>query len=437
MNPSDAVHLLFENPSSTFHVGDLVLLDPAPGLHPMTGRSLRDGICAERELRPMFRCRPVGRGISAPWWVNERAVDLEYHVRLATVPGAGRFSDLMGLISRLFAKPLDRQRPVWQTYVIDGLQDGRIAMFTKMHRALTDETAAQQLLVETLSARPGTRCPAPWNPRAVTPAGIGPPSGSPLRRLQELSARTVRLPANTVRAVIRASTEYREQLPTAPNTVLNATVGEDRGFTTGTIECDRVDELANASGAGSDAVVLAMCAGAIARYLRDRRALPAAPLTALTPISGDGTTRMAVVDLATDEIAPDRRLGRITESLRRATQLIEGLNPLEYELLHALTIGLPRPARPTQLVGQPCPSFNLVISRSQCPADATYFNGARIDGLYPAPPVTGRQALNLAVTRRGDCLDIGVVACRRAVPDYGRIPVDLEMSLTDLEASVL
>jgi hypothetical protein len=179
-----------------------------------------------------------------------------------------------------------------------------------------------------------------------------------------------------------------------------------------------------------------MCAGAIGRYLHDRQAMPDTPLTAQTPITVGDTTRMTVVDLATDEPDPARRLTRIDESMRRGAGVLFGLNALEYELLRALTAAPPALARLTGIIDHTRPSFNLTIGRTHGPRRPMYFNGARLDGLYPLPTVTSGQALSLAVTECGENLDVGVVGCRRAVPDLGRIPVDLENSLTDLEQSV-
>ncbi|QHE69802.1 Wax ester synthase/acyl-CoA:diacylglycerol acyltransferase [Rhodococcus sp. WAY2] len=450
MGMTEAMFVLFESPSHPMHVATLTLFEPpsgtVPGAHAadMVG-SLR----AHAEISELFRKRPVRLMHGYPWWRVDEEVDLDYHVRHTAVPGGGTMTDLLSLVSQMHSMPLDPQHPMWEMHVIEGLTDGRTAVYTKFHLSLTDGASGLRLLHRTLSIDPGIRdCPAPWSPSVAAPARrLSLDPRVTLRSGVELTWQCAAILPTLMRTGYRGLTEERLTLPLqSPPTIFNAPTGRARKVATRSWPLKPLRRLATCTSAPLEVVVLAMCAGALREYLLEQYALPEAPLTAMLPVPldfGEGPTIGAagrgvgamVVSLATDEADPLARLARIADSVVHTSRVVAALGRSQFQLVSALTLS-PIMLEPVRRVLEEIPPpFNVTISYTPGPTRPRFWNGARLDAVYPVPALARGQALSITLTSRSGELHVGVVGDRTAVPHLHRIIGYLDTSLTELETA--
>ena len=159
MSPTDSMFLFAETREHPLHVGGLSLYEPPEGAGPEFVRDFYDALVAHQEFQPTFRKHPatIGGGIARVAWAYDDHVDVDYHVRRSALPSPGRVRELLELASRLHTSLLDRHRPLWELYVVEGLDDGRFALYSKMHHALIDGISAMKLMQRTLSVDPDDR----------------------------------------------------------------------------------------------------------------------------------------------------------------------------------------------------------------------------------------------------------------------------------------
>ncbi len=445
--PTDSMFLFTESREHPMHVGSLSLFEPPEGSGPGFIRDFYDRLIANNEFQPTFRKRPVtiGGGIARVAWAYDDEVDVDYHVRRSALPSPGRVRDLLELTSRLHTSLLDRHRPLWELHVVEGLSDGRFAMYTKVHHALIDGVSAMKLMQRTLSPDPDdTSVRAMWNlPRPPRPQSGG---SNPLNSLVNLAGSVLGLAPSTLKLARAALLEQQLTLPfAAPHTMFNRKVGGARRCAAQSWSLDRVKSVKQAAGTTVNDAVLAMCAGALRYYLIEQNALPATPLVAMVPVSlrsaqdvdsGGNKVGSILCNLATNVEDPAMRLEIISESMRRNKKVLAELSPVHVLALSALNMA------PLMLAGVPGflsampPPFNIVISNVPGPSEPLYYAGARLDGSYPLSNIPDGQALNITLVNNAGNLDFGLVGCRRSVPHLQRLLAHLESSLKDLEQAV-
>jgi diacylglycerol O-acyltransferase len=451
MPPTDSMFLLVESREHPMHVGGLQLFVPPEDAGPDFVRDMLDAFRHAGEVSPLFRKRPaepVGT-LGNTWWRTDDAIDHEHHVRHSAVPGPGRIRELLQLTSRWHGTALDRHRPLWEAHVVEGLADGRIAVYTKIHHAMLDGVAALRLMQRTLSDDPEARdCLPPWAVPSTAPADRTPPDLLAMLRSGAGAAGELAglLPASLRigRQVVR---DGDITLPRAPKTMLNGRVGGARRFAAQSWEIERIQRVARSSATTLNDVVLAMVSGAVREYLIEQHALPDEPMTAMVPMSlalradsagdtdGGNAIGAIIVNLATDREHGATRLEEIAFSSRQAKKIMGDLTPTQVLAFSALQM-LPLALTPVPgFVRYTRPPFNLVVSNVPGPTGPMYFNGARLDGLYPASIVLDGQALNITLTSRDAFLDVGVTGCRRSVPHLQRLLTHLESALAELERS--
>ncbi|HEU0129594.1 MAG TPA: wax ester/triacylglycerol synthase family O-acyltransferase [Mycobacteriales bacterium] len=451
MPPTSSMFLVPETRDQPMHVGGLQLFEPPEGAGPDYISGLYREAIAATEVAPLFRRRPH-RGLSTlgQWaWADDGDIDLEHHIRHSALPRPGRVRELLALTSRLHGTLLDRHRPLWETHLIEGLDDGRFAVYSKTHHALMDGVSALRLLERSLSRDPAERLPLPFvsRPRAARSPRDGDGDGGENAVLHAAHAAAEAvgdIAGLTPRLLSIAARALREQavaLPgQAPRSMLNVPITGSRRFAADAWDLARIRAVGKAADATVNDVVLAMCAGALRDYLLAQDALPDAPLVAMTPVSlrggddeGEGNAVGAVlVSLGTDLADDEARLLAIRESTRQAKASLAGLSQLQVTALSAVVmtplllnlLGIARFVRP---------AFNLVISNVPGPADTLYWNGARLDGLYPLSIPLEGQALNITVTSYAGRMQFGLTGCRRTLPHMQRLLHGLDESLAALE----
>ncbi|MFI6870331.1 wax ester/triacylglycerol synthase family O-acyltransferase [Nocardia sp. NPDC050406] len=445
LNPLDAIFLAVESREHPMHVAGLQLFEPPADAGPEFARDLYEKMASATDVRTRFRRRPSRRlgGFSSVSWDHDPHVDLRYHLRRSALPAPGGLPELLDLTARLHGQLLDRHRPLWEARLIEGLDDGRFAVYVKIHHALIDGVSAMRLLQRVFTDDPfDTRLRVPWT--------MGGPTNEPRPAESTLSQLRNALPrmATTARAAagpLRGVLDGRLELPmTAPKTMLNVPIGGARRLAVRSWPLERINAVRSATGATVNDVVLAMSAAALRTYLLEHDALPEDPLIAMVPVNirhvdadSDGNMVAACLcNLGTDIEDPLTRLTTISASMRNAKSIFTQLPQVEAMALSALLMA---PLGVSLIPGfdaLPRMPFNLVISNVPGPRKPVYFQGARLDSNYPLSIPFESQAMNISLTTNGDNLDFGIVGCRRSVPDLDRLPGHLEAGLAELEKAL-
>ncbi|WP_157063642.1 WS/DGAT/MGAT family O-acyltransferase [Luteipulveratus mongoliensis] len=455
MGPVDSMFLLVESRERPMHVGGLQLFTLPDGAGPeFVQEQMMQALKPEGPLNSRFCLRPampVG-SVGNVRWSTDTDVDLDHHVRRSAVPAPGRLRELFELTSRWQGSLLDRYRPLWETHIVEGLEDGRVAVFTKVHHALVDGVSAVRLLQEACSPDPDARdClppyAAPERERAegqdaasglLSPTGLARGGKDLIGELASLGPRAAKLGWKAFR-----DEDYTTMFD-APKTILNGHIGGSRRFVAQTFDMDRFRTIVKATDTSFNDVVLAVCSGGLRGYLDELGALPDKSLTAMCPVNlrrgaddvGGNKVGAIIASLATDLTDPVKRLETIHRSTTAAKASMRELSPLQILLMSGLNVaGLGLAPLPGYL-NLSGPPFNVIISNVPGPKRQMYFNGAHLDGTYPASiPVDG-QALNITLVTYDDQVDFGITACRRSAPHVQRMIHHMEDSLAALEAAV-
>ncbi|GAB3369983.1 WS/DGAT/MGAT family O-acyltransferase [Amycolatopsis echigonensis] len=447
MPVTDSMFLMVETREHPMHVGGLQLFRKPEGAGEDYLRDLRRSLLESDNMRSVFRMRPSRpvNTVGHVRWSRDTDLELDYHFRHSALPQPGRIRELLELTSRWHSTLLDRHRPLWETHLIEGLRDGRFAVYSKIHHALMDGVSALRHLQGTLSDDPADLdCPPPWGSREKPATNRnGRASASPFALVGKTFEQVAGIAPAAAKVAREAFREHRLTLPMqAPKTMLNVPIGGARRFAAQSWPLDRVREVATAAGVSRNDVVLAMCSGALRDYLIEQSALPDAPLVAMVPVSlrrrdsGDATGNnigALLCNLATDLTDPAARLAAISESMSNGKKLFSQLSPLQTLLLSGINVAQLGASPIPGFVGNTRPPFNLVISNVPGPRKQMYWNGAALDGIYPASVLLDGQALNITLTSNGDNLDFGVTGCRRSVPHLQRILTHLDTALAELE----
>jgi WS/DGAT/MGAT family acyltransferase len=413
-------------------------------------RDTYESMLTSTEVRALFRRRPVRslRTLGAWAWADDTDVDLEHHVRHSALPRPGRVRELLALASRLHGTLLDRQRPLWEMHVIEGLEDNRFAVYTKIHHSLLDGMSALALLRASLATDPEETVPAVWAPRRAKPAapdrkgpGLVDVSRSAISTAGQLAGLGPAVGRYALQTVVA---QGRQLSSVPPRTMLNVPISGSRRYAAQSWPLDDIKSVGRATGATVNDVVLAMCGSALREYLLSCDALPAESLVAMTPVSlrdasdtseATGNAVGAILArLATDVADPAERLEQVKASMKLGKDTMAGMSPLQATAMSALVMAPLGLAAMGGLARLSPPPFNLVISNLPGPRRTLYLNGATLEGLYPMSIPTAGQALNITVTSYRGSLDFGLTGDRRALPHLQRLLTHLDTALTDLRA---
>jgi diacylglycerol O-acyltransferase / wax synthase len=480
----DAQFLAMESARQYGHVSGLQILDPstAPGGQ-ITTKDLCRVIGERIHLIPPFRWKLVNVpfDLDQPYWIEDPDFDLDFHIREAAIPPPGDDRQLAGLIERIVGRPLDRARPLWEIYLIFGLQDGRQAILTKVHHSAVDGVSGAEILTTLLDPSPeGRDVPPPKRRRRaeripsqleMLARGLGGLPRQPVRAIAALP-QTVphadqipginQLPGvglfgrMTRRAVglvpgARGEAEILGSTPTrAPRTLFNGPISAQRRFAFATLSLDRVKAIKNATGVTVNDAVVALCATAVRNWLLEHDELPTEPLVAMVPVSvrseeqqGTFGNRVSAmfVPIPTDEPDTRRRLERTHEILRGAK---ERFRAMPADLLTDLTRFVPsaiaaRASRTTlhlTTLSPVRPALNLVISNVPGPRQPLFLAGARLQAYYPVSVITEGVGLNITVQSYLDRLDFGIVVDRDQVDDVWTLMDAMRDAFDELERTV-
>ncbi len=473
----DAQFLNIESGGTVAHIAGLAILDAS---RTPNGRLTLDdllGLVRRRLHRiEQFRWRlaEVPLGLDHPYWTEDPDFDLEFHVREIALPGPGDDEQLGEQLARLHQRPLDRRRPLWEMYLVQGLAGGRTAMYAKVHHALIDGVTAAQVVAALLDLEPSPPAGAvgeageedDWHPGpppgqwgmlagAAARAAVHPlrTAGALLRAVPHLDALPVvgRLPgiglvAGTGRTAARTGVLPPPPSLSAPRTPFNGPVTAHRRVAFGSLPLEEIKTVRRALGISVNDVIMALCASALRQWLIDHDALPARPLVAAVPVSTreleDGTHGNQIsamfTPVPTHLASPRERVAAVRNTMDTAKQRFVA-TPDQW--LKQLTAVVP-PAFGSlaaralyRLAPAAMPPINLVISNVPGPQFPLYLCGAEVLGYFPISVISDVSGgLNITVFSYNGSVDVGIVACRDMVPDVWTIVGHLRAALDELLA---
>jgi diacylglycerol O-acyltransferase len=437
------------------HVAGLQLFEKPADAGPHWARELYESALDTEEVAPLFRKRP-SRSLSSlgQWvWTEDDQFDIEHHVRHSALPEPGRIRELLELVSRLHGQMLARERPLWEAHIIEGLDDGRIAMYTKLHHSLVDGISAMKLMQSVLTSDPDRRNMGlpkantrTKKAREVTERGLTEVPLDALRSAFGMAADAAGLPAALVRTLSKGVRNEASALSFyAPKSMFNVNITGSRRFAADDWPLERIRAISKASRTTLNDVVLAMCGGAVRNYLLELNSLPDASLVSMVPVglksrgadseSGGGGNAVGsvMVKLATDLDDPAARLAAINTSMKAGKEALESMTPNQIVAMSALGMAPSLAIPMLRLNGIVRPPFNLIISNVPGPRSTQYLNGARLTGTYPVSVPMQGMALNITCNSYADDMCFGLTGCRRTVPHLQRLLTYLDAELAALE----
>jgi len=464
----DAAFLALETPAAHMQVLAVAVLDPAtvPGPIPCDAATFFERVHTLMESRlhlvPPLRHRlvEVPFGLHAPMWIEDPDFDLTFHLRRAALPRPGGPQELAAFVGDVASRPVDRQHPLWESYVVEGLEHGYVAYVAKLHHSLIDGAAGVEILTALFDVSPDAPLepaepePEEWQPDRVpsdlemlgrATVAIG---QRPVRFMQAAS----NLLPGLWRAVRRARADALDvALPlTAPRLSMNRSITSRRVVAFSSVSLADVKTVRRALGLTINDVVLTIATGALRTYLERRGELPDKPLIASVPTSvragddkdfGNRVSSMFAalpVELS-DPIQRAKAVARFMSGAKQVHEDVGGSTLHDWAQTAAPAVFSRAMKMYTNLhVGERFrPVINLIVSNVPGPSFPLYFAGARLVAIHPLGPIFDDCGLNLTVMSYEDHIDFGFIACRELVRDVNALAAAIPDALTELlKASV-
>jgi diacylglycerol O-acyltransferase len=468
----DAAFLSLETPTTPLHVGAVLVLDPPEGTRSLFSPTtryaqIRRVISQRLHLVPPLRQRAVRvpLGLHHPVWVDDPDFELDDHLSRASLPAPGGRHELDAFVASVMSRQLDPDRPLWEMYLVEGLEGDRTALIAKVHHAILDGVSGASILAAFLDLSPRARVidlpGEAWDPEPL-------PSATELVRYAATSlTHQPGVALSTLGAGVEAMADLgrhnrdlqsRGETPppaffSAPRTSINGAVSNRKRFSSLALPLEDVKLVRRVFECTVNDVILAGVAGGLRRLLADRGETPERSLVAMVPVStraaGEGEGEALgnqvsgmLVSLGTDIEDPVERLRAIAGSTVVAK---------EQELLHrgrlvgdlaqmaapALVSRLARAVSGTRIFDHMRPPFNVTVSGVKGPEFPLFCAGSRVTALFPLGPIAEGIGLNVTILSYLDQLHFGLFACRRLVPELDELGVHIDDALGELVGCAL
>ena len=447
----DYAFLATETADSPKHVAGLQIFRPPEDY---AGDYVSDLVEAlsERPPGPPFSMRLQGSMLGMPRWVEDEHFDLSYHLRQTRLPHPGSRQQLMDVVARLHSVLLDRQRPLWEMHVIEGLDDGCFALYSKIHHAYCDGATLVRLMLGTLNRTAEDQSVrASWEPLEKASyrhedKGLLPRLGQSVDQLRRGASTAIELTGLAGRMLLQRLGANSGRLPvpfTAPRTRLNAAVTRARRAAIGQLPMDGIKALCEQTGTTINDVLVTICDIALTRYLREHDDRPKGPLVAQMPVSlrRDGNEEMGnqiaimPVTLGRSSHDPLRRLHEVSRSCAEVKE--ESIN-MSRDTVSLYTLLIQGVAQAGEFLGMNDtlpPLGNILISNVPGPRFPLYLRGSRLISSYPLSAIPPGLAMNITLFSYDGKFDIGLIAGYDAIPDINALPVYMEEAFAALGAA--
>lgn len=445
LHPIDFIFLSLEKRQQPMHVGGLFLFqipDNAPASF------IRDLVTDIRNSKSS-PIPPFNNYLNGLFWDEDEEFDLDHHFRHIALPKPGRIRELLTYISQEHSALIDRAKPLWTCHIIEGIEGNRFAMYFKIHHAMVDGIAGMRLVEKSLSHDPHAKSIVPpWCVEGPRAKRLKAPKVSRMKNvLQAIKGQLECTPrvayelSQTVLKDMGRNPDYVSSFQ-APSSILNQRVSASRRFAAQSFEFSRLRHISKALGVTINDIVLAICSGALREYLLTQNALPKKPLIAMVPASvrSDDSAvsnriTMILANLGTHKDDPLERLKTVRRSVLSAKERFKRMNANQILNYSAFVYGLAGFNIASGLMPKR-QAFNVIISNVPGPQEPLYWNGARLEALYPASIVLDGQALNITMTSYMDKLEVGLTACRNALPKMQNLLTHLEEEIQRFERIV-
>ncbi len=458
IDPTSVAFLMTETRQMPMHVGGLQLYERPSGAAPDYVREVYEQMRETQEISSLFLRHPRRslRSAGQLVWERDDQFDMDYHFRHSALPQPGRVRELLELCGRLHSQRLAWERPLWEAHLIEGMQDDRVAMYTKLHHALVDGVAANRLMQSWMTTDPDRRdLPAPWakqtspkakQARSQAEKSLAQVPVSALRSALGITADAAGMPGALVKTITRGLKNETSALSLyAPRTIFNQDITGARRFAAENWEIERLRAVGKAAGTTINDVVLAMCSGAMRAYLTELDALPETSMVSMVPVGlnakqsqeasaeGGNAVGAVMVQLGTHLADPAERLQAIHRSMRSGKEALSTMTPTQILAMSGIGMAPSILTPMLKMQGIVRPPFNLIISNVPGPKVTQYWNGMKLVGNYPLSiPIHG-MALNITCSSYDGKMCFGLTGCRRTVPRLQRLLAHLDDELAALE----
>ena len=445
----DASFLHLERSGAHMHVASTSIFEgPGP-----SHEEFRDHIASRLHLVPRFRQKlrfvPLDQG--RPVWVDDPHLNLDYHVRQTALPAPGSDEQLRNLAARIFSQQLDRSKPLWELWLVEGLHDGRFAIIGKSHHALVDGISGVDITTVLFDLDR-----EPENPPSPPPPWLARPEPTDFHLLQEAVRERLTSPREIVRGVrhvlrgprkvvqgIGATTKMVGAGLSAPDSVFNVDIGPHRRFAMTQADLGALKRVKDEHGGTVNDVILAVVAGGLGRYLRARgHETEGVELRALVPVSVRTTDERGALGnrisammapLPIGEQDPVERLRIVTAEmgdLKASGQAVGA------EILTKLTDFAPTTIASQAARLQPAQRFfNLVVTNVPGPQFPLYVLGRKMESIFPMVPLARRQALCVGIMSYNGQVNFGLIGDYDAMADLDSFALDLEAATEEIVAT--
>ncbi len=461
----DATFLHVESFRSPMHIGGVYIFENANPNEGLNYESFRDYMRTRIEGYPIFQQRlvEVPLDLGHPYWFDDPSFDIEHHLLHVALPKPGTVKQLLKLAAQIFSRPLDRQRPLWEVTIVEGLKmdgvpEGSFAMIPKIHHAAIDGKSGVALMVALFDTMPTIQT-TPFVNKRKKPERI-PTKVELLARHTGDALNTpfklAKLASKTIENALKSNKKKKEiksgKVPpapfTAPKTMFNVEVTPHRIVDATIVSLERVKNIKNTTGTTINDVILTICSGALRSYLSEKEALPKKSLIAMAPISvrtkredgslGNKISAMLIA-LATDEADPIQRLKNINESssgskvIRKAVKAEKLMDYIPAQV----AANAARLYTRMKIAKLHNPIYNLVITNVPGPSTPLYMNGHKLVKNFAVAPLIDGMGLMITVFSYDGTISIGVTSCREIMPDIDVFIKKIDIALDELEVAVL
>jgi diacylglycerol O-acyltransferase len=452
LNALDLAFLSLEKPSTPINVASLTILEIPKNYKGNYPLDLMLKLQSQPANPPFNQKLSSVHTASLPSWVTDQRFDINYHVRHLALPKPGKLEDLLELTSRLHSQILDRTRPLWEFYLIEGLENEQFAMYLKMHHAAIDGMGGMELMKNWFNLCASDEAKAPWacmpNHRdKASHASSGLFGGTAKlfddmfansRMVQDLSKMLFGQYLKTIGFDNNAS-----PVPfSAPHSMFNVPINSTRRFVVKTVSLKEVEALGKQAKATVNDIVLTLCSSALRKYMMDKKALSKRSLIASVPVSvrhesGPGNQITYVMaNLATDEPDTMTRLDIISKSTKDAKKELVDVSASAATNFAFLAQGLVAVMNHLNISRMMPPAANLIISNVPGPREPLYFGQAKLKATYPLSVLIDGQALNITVVSYCDSIHFGLMACQDTIPDLNLLADYIESAIDDIKGAI-